>query len=92
MRKEISDIKSTTKKRRRVVTINDLLARDDVNDILQEIDKNKADIQDMIVIAMPKDKPYYFYTTRETLSSTAVWLLECVKADIIKGDCEPSDD
>lgn len=84
--------KLSKKSRRKVVTVSDILARDDVNDILQTIDKNKSDIKDLIVIAMPKDKPYYFYTTRETLSSTAVWLLECVKADIIKGDCEPSDD
>jgi hypothetical protein len=87
MRKNIRDLKSITKTRRKV-TINDLLVKDDINGILSDLDKSKPDIKDLIVIQLPRDGGYRMWITEDTLESTAVWLLECVKNDIINDKYE----
>jgi len=70
----------------KVKTINDLLTRDDINGILADLDKAKPNISDLIVIYMDKDKNRYFLTTEDTLVSTATWMLEGTKLDVILED------
>lgn len=77
------------KRSRRITTVEDLLARDDVNGILNNLNEVKPNISDLIVIYMDKrDKQRYFLTTEGTLVSTATWLLETTKYDIILEDDE----
>ncbi len=67
-----------------VKTLNDLMARDDVNGILQDLDIAKPNITDLVVVYIDRrDKKYRWQATEDTLTSTAVWLLECAKQDFI---------
>ncbi len=79
-------------KSRKLTTINDVLARDDVNDILEKVNRSKADICDLIVITMPKDGGYSLWITEETLESKVVYMLEAVKNDILNGKLEDCDE
>jgi hypothetical protein len=72
----------------KVKTVNDLLTRDDINGILADLDEAKPDISDLIVIYMDKDKNRCFLITEDTLNSTATWLLETTKLDVIMEDTE----
>ena len=77
------------KSRSKITTVNDLLARDDVNDMLSRLDKEKPDIQDIIVITVDrKTQKYTVDYNDDILESRAVWLLERVKLDIMKGEDE----
>lgn len=69
---------------RKVKTVEDLLARDDVNAVLQELDDTKPNISDMVVIWLDKrDDTFYYEITKGTLVSTATWLLESTKIDLL---------
>jgi hypothetical protein len=70
----------------RIVTMEDVLATDDVNGILEDITKVKPAIKDLIIIWMGQDGNYHFEITDETLSSTATWMLESAKLDILNED------
>lgn len=73
----------------KVKTINDLLARADINSIINELDKEKPNMSDLIVIWMGKEtKQYHFQITEETLNCLAVWMLEGVKLDVMNEDLE----
>lgn len=72
----------------KVKTINDLLTRDDINGMLADLDEAKPDISDLIVIYMDKDKSRCFLITEDTPVSTATWLLETTKLDVIMEDTE----
>jgi hypothetical protein len=77
------------RKIRRAVTVNDLLARDDVNGILADLDKEKPNIQDLVVVYIDRrDNRYYAKWTEATLVSTAVWMLESTKLDLLNANCE----
>ncbi len=69
------------------VTINDLLTSDDVNGILADLDKVKPHIKAAIVIYIDKrDDKYHWGITDDTLVSTAVWMLESTKMDLLCDD------
>ncbi len=70
-------------KKRKSVTINDLLTKDDINGILADLEKIKPNIKDLIVIYMDKNNKYSWQITGNTLESLAVWLLESVKLDLL---------
>ncbi len=83
--------KVTLDKRRRI-TVSDLLARDDVNGILSDLDEVKPHIKDAVIIYLDKrDNSYYWQMTNGTLISTAVWMLESTKLDILTSDTEHED-
>ena len=68
----------------KVKTINDILARDDINGILADLDKMKPDISDLIVIHYDKEKDTYgFQITEDTNNALIVFLLEAIKLDIM---------
>lgn len=73
----------------KVKTVNDLLTRDDINGMLADLDKEKPNISDLIVIYLNKDdKRYYFQITEDTLNATATWMLESTKLDVLNEDLE----
>jgi len=73
----------------KVKTINDLLARADINSIINELDKEKPNMSDLIVIWLDKnDKRYLFQITEDTLSDRATWMLESTKLDVLNEDTE----
>lgn len=73
----------------KVNTINDLFARADINSIINELDKEKPNMSDLIVIWLDKnDKTFYFSITEDTFTSTAVWMLEGTKLDVLSEDTE----
>lgn len=76
-------INHPTKRTRRITTVNDILARDDVNGILADLAKEKHKIAAMIVIYANKDGQYGWQVTENTLEATIVWLLESIKRDIM---------
>lgn len=71
-----------------IKTVSDLFARDDVNDFLATVDKHKADITDCIIVYLDKERNYHWAITDNTLESTAVWLLESTKHDLMHSDDE----
>jgi predicted RNA-binding protein associated with RNAse of E/G family len=78
-----------TKRVKCVTTVQDLLARDDVNDVLREMNKLKPNISDMIVIYMNReDEDYYFEITEGTPTERLVWMLEKTKLDILNSKYE----
>jgi hypothetical protein len=67
--------------------IEDVLSLDSVNNIMRDLDKIKPHISDMVVIWLDKrDNRYYYQFTPETLSSTATWLLENTKLDVLNNE------
>lgn len=73
--------------------MNDLLAHDDVNDILDRLDKLKPNISDMIVIYVDKrDNLYRWECTDNTMASLGVFLLEMVKHDILHAGDDAGND
>ncbi len=68
-------------------SVNDLLARDDVNGILIDLDKEKPNITDMIVIYYKKDRDCIgWQTTGDTHESKIIWMLEVVKTNILSSE------
>lgn len=81
--------KVTTKTTRRKTTVADLLTRDNVNDILNDLEEMRPNIGDLIVIYVDKrDKRFCYQVTEDTLVSTATWLLESTKLEIINSEDE----
>ena len=74
---------------KRVMTVNDILARDDVNGILADLDKLKPNIKTLIVIYLDnKDNKYHWRITDGTWVSTATWMLESTKLDLLNSEDE----
>ena len=72
---------------KRVMTVNDILARDDVNGILADLDKLKPDIKTLIAIYLDnKDNEYHWRITDGTWVSTATWMLESTKLDLLNSE------
>jgi len=73
----------------KVKTIRDLLTRDDINGILADLDKEKPNISDLIVIYLDKrDKRCYFQITEDTLTDRTTWMLESTKLDVLNENVE----
>jgi archaellum biogenesis ATPase FlaH len=72
--------------RRPVTTVTDILTRDDVNDILSNITKQKDSIKHMIVITIDKEELYSWWTTDDTTMSTAIFMLESTKLELFNSD------
>ncbi len=61
-------IQTTQRRRAKVTTINDILARDDVNDILEGLDKRKDNISALVVITVDRSGNTNYLTTEQTIS------------------------
>jgi len=73
----------------KVKTISDLLTRDDINGILADLDKEKPNISDLVVIYLDKrDKQCYFQITEGTLTDRTTWMLESTKLDVLNENVE----
>ncbi len=72
--------------RKKITTVNDLLTRDDINDILANLDKVKPDIKDLLVIYVDKENTHHWQTSDSTLLSTAVLMLESTKLELMFAD------
>jgi hypothetical protein len=70
----------------KVKNIEDLFTRADINGILNKLDKEKPDIDDLIVIWVNKKDELYFTITDKTLVSRATYMLEATKIDLLTGD------
>ena len=66
----------------------DLLASDDINQILEDVNKVKPDIKHLIILWVDKDDNLYFETPDDTPQSIATWMLECTKLDILNEGLE----
>jgi hypothetical protein len=78
---------------RKIKTIDDLFARDNVNDILDEVSKDKKDITDMIILYKTSDGCiHYSYAIDESDAKEetlkALGLLEYVKNMILFPESE----
>ncbi len=89
-RKTLATPTKTTKvkRKRRITTVNDILARDDVNDILESLVKNKAGISDLFVITIGRDGEIFWRYSDNTLPSKAIMMLEVAKFDILSEDSD----
>jgi hypothetical protein len=63
----------------------DLFTQDDVNRILEDLQKIKPSMKSLIVLWQDEDNTYW-EITKDTNVSTAVWMLETAKFDLLKED------
>lgn len=73
-------------RKKHLVTVNDLLTRDDVNGMLQDLQKKKVGIKNLIIIYTDDNSANHWEITSDTTSSLAVWMLESTKMDVMDGD------
>ncbi len=75
--------------KRKLVTINDLLMKDDVRGVFNEIEKVKPYIKDCIVIYIDsRDGLKHGQITDDTPVSLATWMLEVTKLDMLNAESE----
>lgn len=67
----------------KVKTVNDLLARDDINGIINDLNDIKPDIEHLVVIYSDKNGERSWIMTEDTMASMATWLLETTKMDLL---------
>jgi hypothetical protein len=88
-KKKVKSHKLPISKAPEVETVDDLLAKDDINGILQDVAKERANIQDIIVIYNTKDDVIFWHCNQDILVSKANYMLDVAKYDIMKdGDDE----
>ena len=68
----------------KVITLNDLFARDDVNEFLADMDKEKPNIKDAIIIYVTKDNKLRWEMTQDITIDNAIGLLERTKLSAIE--------
>ncbi len=73
---------------RRAKSFTDILAQDDVNGILNDLNDCKPDIKDLIIVWVDKDNNLWFQTTKDLKQSTSVWMLESIKLDLLNEGLE----
>jgi hypothetical protein len=71
---------------RRKLTVNDILARDDLNEFLADMEQIKPNIKHAIIIWVDREDNYSWEMTEGIPTSQAVWLLEKTKLDILMPD------
>jgi hypothetical protein len=75
--------------KKKKVTVNDLLATDSVNELLESITKQKNSFDDVVVIAVKKNDKSIIWDMTEMDLSKLIYLLETVKvAMLTEGGCE----
>jgi hypothetical protein len=67
------------------VFVEDLLANEDVNRILEDLHKIKPNINTLLVL-WQDDENTYWEITKDTNVSMAVWMLESAKIDLLNED------
>lgn len=75
-------------KSRKVLTVNDVLARDDLNEFLANMEKIKPNIKHAIIIWIDREDNYSWEITKGILTSQAIFLLERTKFDLLSGNEE----
>ncbi len=81
--------KTTAQLLKGIKTVNDILARDNVNGILNALDKAKPHIQDLIVIYIDRrNNRKYWNGTDDTTKPIATWMLETTKLELLNDDSE----
>lgn len=91
MKKGFEPTSKKPKKKSRVTTVRDILAHDSVNKLLDELEQNKADIKDMVVVCIDNNDGLRFLTTEMT-DQQIVYMLESAKYDILKSTFVDEDD
>ena len=64
-------------------SINDFLAKDDITDILQLLERKQLEITDCILLYKTRDGGISYIMTGDILLSNATYMLECTKFDIL---------
>ena len=67
-----------------ITTINDLFARDDLNEFLADMNKEKPDIEIAIIIYVNKDSSFHAELTENVSLDRALAMLERCKYDVFK--------
>jgi len=66
-----------------VTTVADLFASDDVKGIIKDLRGRQADIKELLICWVDRDSSVHWEVTSDTLESTAVWMLEYTKKQIM---------
>ena len=81
-----------TKLPRKVKTINDVLARDDINKFLADMDNEKANIKQALIIYVRRDDSYSWEISEGIPDATVLGLLEQMKYDILSENTKKLED
>lgn len=77
----------TRKSKKAITTVNDLFSRDDVNDLLERLNKAKPYITDALMVYIDKrDNLIHWQTTENTFESLAVYMIERAKKALLDSD------
>jgi len=74
--------------RKRVTTINDILSRDEITGMVADLQAQKPDIKDLVIIYTDGASVYHWSISEDTLMSTAIWMLESTKNDLLNNQNE----
>lgn len=69
-------------------TVNDLLAKDDVTEVLKDMENLKPEIVDCLTIYKTRSGAIGWECTEETLKSQLVFMLESMKFDLMTENME----
>ena len=83
--KRVESTNNKPKKKSRVTTVNDILAHDSVNNILDQLEQHKGDIDNIIVICVERNEDYRFLTSEMT-DPQIIYILEAVKFDVLRAN------
>ena len=76
-------IKIGRRKTKQVITVEDILAWDDVNDVLAHLNKAKPDITALIAIYEDDKEDMHWRITEGTQLSKVIYLLEVVRQELL---------
>jgi len=74
--------------KRKKLTVDQLLTKDSINDTFNEANEIKQKLKGVIIIGLKEDDTYQWFTDDVLLTSQAVWLLECMKYDLLNNNEE----
>jgi hypothetical protein len=75
-----------------IKTVDDLFVSDDVNGVLNAVIADKANITDMIILYKTRDGSICEEHTPELKSSTAIYMCEICKFDILQENTADTED
>lgn len=82
--KRANRISKPTRIPKSIKTVDDLLAKDDINGMIADLTKLRGKIKDLVIIYTINDTENYAYSiSDETLISKATWLLESTKLHML---------
>jgi hypothetical protein len=80
--KRANRISKPTKIPKSIKTMDDLLAKSDIKEMIDDLIKNKSNIKDLIIIAVTDDKGYDYAISNRMTNALVCWYLRDLELDL----------